>query len=205
MADLVVPAVVGLCIALVVAYVALIRWRMRVHRQRRAEAYGTLVTDVPPLRSPPTGDRPAAPSEVPAPAAPVATAASGPPAGPPGAPAGRPGAPGGPVGSVADAVAGIVLPDSLSPLVEVAPHPSAVDRAVFFARNTTAETVRSQMTESLAAIGRPVAWTGDLGDTGGGLHVAVIANPADHALAGVRAYPTAPEDAVVVDLWLEAG
>jgi hypothetical protein len=101
--------------------------------------------------------------------------------------------------TLAEVTAGVALPCGLVPLTH-APRPSAAtDHVALVSTSCSAAAVRHALHAALAAAGAEVAWDGDRGlvrrgDTTAGIAVHPTPRPA---------FPTAPEDAVVVELWVD--
>lgn len=101
--------------------------------------------------------------------------------------------------TLAEVTAGVALPCGLVPLTH-APRPSAAaDHVALVSTSCSASAVRHALHAALAAAGAEVAWDGDRGlvrrgDAAAGIAVHPSPRPT---------FPTAPEDAVVVELWVD--
>ncbi len=166
----------------VVVTVLYIRWVVKRYRREREEKAAKRLGTIPPAPSPDPRPSslvtppvmPTAMSDVPAPAA----AASS---------------------TVAGAVRGVSLPCDLAPLIDLPVNSAALDRATFVTRGYPAEVVIDELGRALAAIGHDVRWVDTRGMARRGddeLQIEVHRSPRDHG------FWTAPEDGVVVDLWI---
>lgn len=225
------PAFYALIAVVVVLYAAFVSWRVRVHRGRRASASGPSTTRRQrglPAEQPDTDARLARAldaaarltGQAPAPTAgsrqPIHEPGSVPPLQqssdrsdePPGdtrdAPEGRAQGP----STVAELLAGIRLPSDLAPLTTMESRAGAGDRVAFWTARTPAEVAAPALVDSLLAIGCTVARLAPSTYTierHGSRAVAVV-HP-DGGLAkidGATAFPSLPENAVVVEIWLPA-
>lgn len=114
---------------------------------------------------------------------------------------------GGPT-TVAEMLQGIRLPADLAPLTTMASRPGAGDRVAFWTASTPAELAGPTFIDSLLAIGCTVArvepslYTIERDAT----RAALLVHP-DGRLAsidGAPAFPSVPESAVVIEIWLPA-
>jgi hypothetical protein len=164
-----------------------IRWVVKRYRKEREEKAAKRLGTLPP--------------PAPAPAPPPSSSSL---ASPPVMPTAMPGdvAPSaGPTGTVVDAVRGISLPCDLAPLIDLPVNTAALDRATFVTRGVPVQVVIDEMGTALEAIGHDVRWADGRGIARRGddeLQIQVHGSPR------AQGFWTAPEDGVVVDLWIAA-
>lgn len=226
------PVFYALLAVVVALYAVFVGWRVRVHRGRRALASGSSPsrrgrgrgapaepldnearlaraleaaariageTPVHATNSPPPLTQPGAVSTERRPPAPA-----------PHLPAADPvemERPTGPA-TVAEMLQGIRLPADLAPLTTMASRPGAGDRVAFWTASTPAELAGPTFIDSLLAIGCTVARVEPSLYTieRDAARAALLVHP-DGRLAtidGAPAFPSVPESAVVIEIWLPA-
>jgi hypothetical protein len=212
--------------ALVAGYIWFMIWRVRVDRRKKGVDESPKESNKPlsPLRQM-LADQAAADEA--AGIAPAAAAIPVPPAGAPVVPpvptqptmSAQPPAPAQPAtpqpmgtqppatATIIDALTGIKLPNDLSPLTTLAERFGAIDRIAFWTNTTGADTVTSDFTGELERLGYKMA---DFDSSTKAAHrdgvmllMAIYAEA--HAATndlGTRLFPSVPEGAVVVDVWI---
>jgi hypothetical protein len=166
----------------VVLYVLFFRWRYRIEQRGK-------LPSAPPVVVP---DAPALAATAPTPARPIPRPEPDP---------AEPPAP----KTVAGLVAGIRLPADLVPLLTFPPRPDVADCVAFWTKGVPAEAVANALTAELERLGYIVTPAGDVlrADRGTDTLVGhVHATPALVNMGGRPAFPTVPEGAVVVEVWV---
>jgi len=216
-----VQALTWVAVAFVLAlYGLFVLWRVRVDRRKKAEKAALLADLPPPTRpnqfvgrplaqpgsaapapTPAAGDAPSPDEPTPAPASASTPAAEAPTMPPPPAPSIDRRA------TVADIVQGITLPYDLAPLTTMVPRPDVGDRVAFWTDRAPAEVVGSAVADEFERLGfasEPVA-SDTLRLTRGNqsLMARLHESPSLANVGGVPAFPSVPEHAVVLELWVE--
>ena len=187
-------ALVALFIGL---YILFVVWRVRVDRRKKAMESGSdtapsvssviarAAWSAPPAEVPPD----------PAPSAPAPASTSTPPS-PPGAASAT---------TVAQALAGIVLPNDLAPLTTVAPREGVIDRVAFWTP-VPAEVVGPAFGDELERLGYTVSPIDDstlAAQRVDARLVAAIHSDGHRAMIGqARAFESVPELATVIEIWI---
>jgi hypothetical protein len=207
-------ALVGVVVA---AYILFVVWRFRAERRKKEAEEAAQAPMRAALHSPDLGAPSASPSPPVAAApstAPVAAAASAARAEPSALVATKPAeaapeaAPGGSprVTTVAAALAGIRLPADLSPLTTMTPRVAVGDRVAFWTNTVPAEIVGPAFADELVRLGFDVETTdvSTLHAERDDAQLTVVLHP-EGLLATIDdqpAFPSLPERAVVVEIWL---
>ena len=184
-------ASVGFVIAL---YILFIVWRVRVDRRKKAMVRSH--TDIDSTLSSVIARAEASmlPDES-SPSAPVAMAEARP----------APESATSSAATVADALHGISLPNDLAPLTSMAPRGDVGDRVAFWTK-VPAEVVGPAFGDELERLGYTIKSIDAhtlAAQRGDARLVAIIHPDGQHAMiAGQRAFPTVPELATVIEVWL---
>jgi len=108
--------------------------------------------------------------------------------------------------TVAGALAGINLPNDLTPLTMVADRPGVGDRVVFFTKTAPAETVGTAFGDELERLGYTVAPldTQTVAATRGDQRLILVIHPDGAAakIGDVKAFASVPDLSVVVEVWI---
>jgi hypothetical protein len=184
-------------------YVLFVVWRLRVDRRKKAAGApkSTLpdstradrearVLGAAARLSPETPVKPVA-ERSPAPEGPASPRPSGP-----------------MVSTVAELLAGIRLPNDLTPVVDMAPRTGVLDRVAFASSSAPAETLGPAFTGELERLGFTVTPTAyDTVEIERGADLArVVIHPVGHraAVEGQIGFPYVREGSVVVEVWIPA-
>lgn len=192
----------------VAAYVWFVVWRYRVDRRKKAaeaasdeQMRGAISRLAPKAPAPSAATPVAATQPVSPPASAVApdvaprTDVDGP----------RPVA-AGEAGTVAGALAGVQLPNDLAPLTTMAPRLGSGDRVAFWTDTAPFETVGPAFSGELERLGYDVQTleTGSLAAQRDDVRLLVVVHPDGRTarISDEPAFPSVPENSVVVEVWL---
>ena len=186
-------ALAGLVVAL---YVLFVVWRLRVERRKNAMQQDSTSSLSSTLARAAASALPAEPS-APRVDTPVATPA------PPGATATT----GAPPATVAEALAGISLPNDLAPLTSMAPRGGTGDRVAFWTA-VPVEVVGPAFGDELERLGytiSPLDADTLAAQRGAARLIAIIHPDGPRAtIGGQRAFETVPELSTVIEVWIPA-
>jgi hypothetical protein len=170
-------------------YLLWVLWRLKAERRKKAaeaDSVPSLLEPAPPVE------------HVVPKAAPGFTAADVPATPPPAPPTVRL--------SVAGALSGIKMPCDLVPLTTLVPRPDVGDRVAFWTSGFPAEIVGTRFADELDRLGYALEPIGDntlrarRGDEE--LHASIHASMALANVGGRPAFPSVPDDGVVVEVWV---